>query len=66
MRIFDSENNRDLRDLAVFFTDTESKELSDQFAKLLAQPDSYVIKLKGEDVNGKYTKELIIKIQTEQ
>lgn len=62
MKIFDKESNKDFKGMCLLFTVSEAMELSREFKKLLENPSQYTINLKGEDLDGKSSKKLFVKI----
>lgn len=62
MKIFDKESNEDFKELYLLFTPGEALELSSEFKKLLEDPSQFTIILRGEDIDGKLSKKISIKI----
>ena len=66
MRIYNRNNDEVLNFIALFFTKEEVNQLDLGFEKLLSEPDTYTLTLKGQGVEGDLTKELILKIYTDK
>lgn len=63
MKIKDNQSEIYYKEINLFLTIKEAKELSIEFEKLLENPMKYIVTVKGEDLNGKLSKEISIKIE---
>ncbi|MFZ1323119.1 MAG: hypothetical protein WAT71_16290 [Ignavibacteria bacterium] len=63
MKFLDKETNEYFTDLYLFFSLVEAKELTIALEKLLKNPNQSIVLMKGEDVYGKFTKEITFKIK---
>lgn len=63
MELIDKESEKNFKELYLFLTPKEAKQLTNEFQKLLENPMKYIVNVKGEDLNGKFTKEIFIKIE---
>jgi len=61
MKLLDKQSNTEFKDLYLFLNRKEASDLAHEVKKLLQNPN-YTAIVKGEDISGKYTKKVILKI----
>ena len=66
MKVLDIDSNLEVLDLYILFSQKEAKELSHCLKHLLENPRQKVATLEGEDLSGKLTKKIYIRIENKQ